>query len=600
MRTDATGEQRRGFVLILVLVVIALTALSAYTFTDLMVTEQEGVLLRGRQIQAKRLVESGVTHARYLLELTPLDHQDLGGLYDNSQLFQAQLVTDHLAAAARGRFSIVAPAYDELGIPQGVRFGLQDESCRLNLNSLDVKSGQEENEVEEQAADEPPENGDADAQEPPPEGNAQQDNNPGQPAEKDPDQQEKDDEEDVYDFVEEDDSARAILMRLPGMTEDVAAAILDWIDEDDQPRESGAEIDYYSSLPIPYAPRNGPLESIDELLLVRGVTPDLLYGRDVNRNGMVDASERNRPLAIAADQLPGTTDLGWAAYLTIHASERNTNSLGQPRINLNNDDLQALHDELVAVLDPNWVTFIVAFRQNGPSDNGKAKGQQEGDEGDAQEDEEEGEEVSGQELDLTRPGRVPIRQVLDLIDVNVQTQLASGDTVTLKSPFRSDAGAAAEYLPKLLDYCTVIEEERFSGRININRASRVVLDAIPGMTPDLVDAIISQRDPYDDNVESEQQTVAWLLTRGIVTLDELRQLMPYITTRGHVYRCQVVGYFDKQEISARASVIIDATQSYPRVVSWNDYSHLERGFPRTLLGIELDTSAAASSSPPLQ
>ncbi len=35
----------------------------------------------------------------------------------------------------------------------------------------------------------------------------------------------------------------------------------------------------------PYAPRNGPMETIEELLLVRGVTPELLFGVDANHNG---------------------------------------------------------------------------------------------------------------------------------------------------------------------------------------------------------------------------------------------------------------------------------------------------------------------------
>ncbi len=67
--------------------------------------------------------------------------------------------------------------------------------------------------------------------------------------------------------------ARELLMALPGMTEDVADAILDFVDEDDEPREYGAERDYYMSLSTPYAPINGPLQSIEQLLLVRGVTP---------------------------------------------------------------------------------------------------------------------------------------------------------------------------------------------------------------------------------------------------------------------------------------------------------------------------------------
>lgn len=58
-------------------------------------------------------------------------------------------------------------------------------------------------------------------------------------------------------------------------------AIIDWIDADDEPRPEGAESDYYESLETPYACKNGPLDSIEELLLVVGVTPEIYF--DLNR-----------------------------------------------------------------------------------------------------------------------------------------------------------------------------------------------------------------------------------------------------------------------------------------------------------------------------
>jgi general secretion pathway protein K len=44
----------------------------------------------------------------------------------------------------------------------------------------------------------------------------------------------------------------------------------DWIDLNDGATPSGAEKDYYLKLDIPYTPRNGPLETVEELLLIRG------------------------------------------------------------------------------------------------------------------------------------------------------------------------------------------------------------------------------------------------------------------------------------------------------------------------------------------
>jgi general secretion pathway protein K len=56
-------------------------------------------------------------------------------------------------------------------------------------------------------------------------------------------------------------------------------SIQDWVDTDDNARINGAEVDYYSRLAPPYRPKNGPIDRLEELLLVRGMTPDLFYGR---------------------------------------------------------------------------------------------------------------------------------------------------------------------------------------------------------------------------------------------------------------------------------------------------------------------------------
>jgi general secretion pathway protein K len=59
----------------------------------------------------------------------------------------------------------------------------------------------------------------------------------------------------------------------------VVDSILDWRDPNDFHRVNGAENEYYESLKEPYHCKNGNLDSIEELLLVRGVTRDLFYGK---------------------------------------------------------------------------------------------------------------------------------------------------------------------------------------------------------------------------------------------------------------------------------------------------------------------------------
>ena len=59
----------------------------------------------------------------------------------------------------------------------------------------------------------------------------------------------------------------------------IVEAIIDWIDEDDEPLGfGGAESSHYQGLDTPYEPRNGPMEFIEELLLVNGMTDELYFG----------------------------------------------------------------------------------------------------------------------------------------------------------------------------------------------------------------------------------------------------------------------------------------------------------------------------------
>ena len=63
--------------------------------------------------------------------------------------------------------------------------------------------------------------------------------------------------------------------------ENIIEAIVDWIDENsDVYGFGGAESSYYQSLENPYSSRNGPMEFIEELLLVKGVTSELFYGTE--------------------------------------------------------------------------------------------------------------------------------------------------------------------------------------------------------------------------------------------------------------------------------------------------------------------------------
>jgi general secretion pathway protein K len=85
------------------------------------------------------------------------------------------------------------------------------------------------------------------------------------------------------------DTQKSLLMRFlhspefdldPEEVENIVDAIKDWIDPDDETTRFGAEDSYYRALEKPYPCKNGPFEFLEELLLVRGITTELFYGKE--------------------------------------------------------------------------------------------------------------------------------------------------------------------------------------------------------------------------------------------------------------------------------------------------------------------------------
>ncbi|TWT83933.1 General secretion pathway protein K [Planctomycetes bacterium CA13] len=530
------SRNRGGFFLVLVLVVIAICTMAVYSFTELMVAYDDSAYLAADLVQARVNVESGVDTVRLLLSQPPAMRLDYGGVFNNASMFQAVNCSMGVDGATASSFTVVAPGLTETGMLGGIRFGLQNESARLNINTLTVLENNSDLLVPAMAVT------GADTEE-----------------------------------VETDNIAVSLLMALPGMTEDVADAILDWLDEDEEVRPYGAESDYYNTLQTPYSPSNGPMQSVEELLLVRGVTPTLLFGADANRNGVLDADEQQR-FGVSIDT-PGS--LGWAAYLTVYGAEGNKTRDGLARVNVNQDDLELLYEELIdAIGDETYASFIVAYRIAGKS-TVQSLSDAEGDDGGG----------SGpigvwtadvlDQLDLSGGASNSINQVLDLVGATVT--IGNGDDArTFSSPFIEGPISMAIYMSILMDVIATQDADTMPGRINLNECPAELLYGIPTLDEETVEAILEGRSAESDDPNHEFAT--WPLVEGIVTLDQMRSLIPLLTGGGDVYRAQIVGYYEQSGISSRSEVIIDATTVNPKVVSWKDLSHLGRGFELSVLG----------------
>jgi len=103
------------------------------------------------------------------------------------------------------------------------------------------------------------------------------------------------------------------------------AAMIDWVDPDDDVTvlpwvrgdNEGAENDYYLSLTPPYLCKNAPFDSLDELLMVKGMTREILDGRPGNAAADVEPLDGMRDcLTVYGD---GRIDINQAPSLVLQS-----------------------------------------------------------------------------------------------------------------------------------------------------------------------------------------------------------------------------------------------------------------------------------------
>src|SRR5690606_28833835 len=126
-------SSRRAMILIIVLVVVAMLSLGAYTFSEYMVIERGATASFGKIVQARALADSGVELAATLL--AQRSDRNPETFHNHPSVFQGVMLVPGATERGQGRFSVVAPVTTD-PTAQGIRFGLQDESAKLNLNTL--------------------------------------------------------------------------------------------------------------------------------------------------------------------------------------------------------------------------------------------------------------------------------------------------------------------------------------------------------------------------------------------------------------------------------------------------------------------------------
>jgi type II secretory pathway component PulK len=307
-----------------------------------------------------------------------------------------------------------------------------------------------------------------------------------------------------------------VLAYLPNMTMDFANAIQDW-----RGTNGIVSLDYNS---LGYLPKNAPFETVDELRLVYGADPVLLAGEDINRNGVLDANEKDL-------NGNGQLDPGLFEYTTVYTREPNFHSDGTTLTNLNAPNLKV--GDLTALL-----------RDDGASSPDSR---------------------ATQIFTYLHPRTGPAHKVNGLFDFAVLCRTFGMSA----SDFTSIAGDV-----------TTGTNTYFRARVNVNTASADVLTALfmslnnvdENTADSAAQTLVTYRQQNPDNLS----TVGWVydaLGSGNPVVTALRT-GDYITTRSFQFTADIAAVGAYGRGYRRVKFVFDMSDGAPKILYRQDLSRL--------------------------
>ena len=333
-----------------------------------------------------------------------------------------------------------------------------------------------------------------------------------------------------------------VLLALPNMTAELVDGLLDYRDADNDPRQDGAEQDYYDQLPSPYAIANGPLGTLEELLLIKGFNARIVYGEDANMNGLLDRNEDDGDESFPPDSRDGQLDRGLRALATVLSREPNTDRSGRPRVNINADPPPA---RIPGVSDKTS-EFIGLYRSEGNT----------------------------------------FKHPSELLEMRYPLKQDHKEIPNAKAGTSIESNVKGDQLAAVLDRLTTQAPDRSKplvGLVNVNMAPPEVLAALPGLDPGLAQQIVDARRDLDAETKS---TVAWLYTQNLLDADAFKQVAPLLTARSLQYSVRCVGFGLPCGRFRVLEAVIDLGGGAPRVVYLRDISRVGLPFAVNTEAIE--------------
>jgi DNA uptake protein ComE-like DNA-binding protein len=310
-----------------------------------------------------------------------------------------------------------------------------------------------------------------------------------------------------------------VLSYLPNMTVDFAQAIMDW-----RSTNGVVSLDYAT---LGYYPKNAPFETVDELRLVYGATVDQLAGDDINRNGVLDANEKDSTGT-------GQLNSGLFEYTTVWTREPNFHSDGSSLTNVNT----ASQQKIQALLQADGVSSASTMAQSIFND-----------------------------VNATVGGLAPPpRNYASILDFALRSR---------------NLGMSAADFAKIYNDVTTSTNTYFRGRVNVNTASADVLTALfMGLNNNIneqtassaAQTLITYRQQNAGNLNS----IGWLI-------DALGNNNPvitalargnYVTTKSFQFTADIaaVGPFGRGY--RRVKFIFDTSEGSPIILYRQDLSRL--------------------------
>jgi DNA uptake protein ComE-like DNA-binding protein len=328
-----------------------------------------------------------------------------------------------------------------------------------------------------------------------------------------------------------------MLEALPGMTVELAAAIIDWRDEDQDLTSGGAESEYYLLLDDAYYCKDADFETLDELRLVRDCDLAVLYGKDRNRNGILEAhedadelwyeslEEARSEFSLSAEVLES---FGLLEYVTLYSREATVTEDGTPRINLR---------------DPEGLDQLL------------------------------------QDAGLTSDGG-------PVFPGSIESLLE----------YYQDSGFTKEEFQSIEDnlMCVADDAEYPEGLVNVNTASAAVLACIEGIGEEYAEELVSAR---QGKTSDDLKSITWV--SDVLPAENVIIAGEFITTRAYQFTADIAAVGHDGHGFRREQIILDTTDIdtegvvTAKVIARKDLSR--RGWP---LGAELrqalDSSGDAS------